>query len=41
MEKKFAVPFIVPALSIIKITAFSTQAGGDVSAGWEGWIENA
>jgi len=38
--KNTLVPFFVPALAIIKITAYSTQAGGQISAGWEGWIED-
>lgn len=38
--KDFAVPLKFPALSIIKATAWSAQAGGDVAFNWSGWHEN-
>lgn len=35
----FPVPIKVPALTKIKVSAFATQAGGDASVGYFGWIE--
>lgn len=32
-------PERIPALAIVKVTAWSTQAGGTVSGGWDGFIE--
>lgn len=32
-------PERIPALAIVKITAWSTQAGGTISAGWDGFVE--
>ena len=38
-EKVFIIPLVFPSLCIIKITAYSAQAGGDISIGYDGWIE--
>lgn len=37
--KQFSLPLKFPALSIIKGTAYSLQAGGDVSFSYNGWLE--
>jgi len=37
--RDFPVPLKIPALTVIKITAYATQAGAEVSASWSGWIE--
>lgn len=37
--KEFPCPVTAPALSIIKMTAWSVQAGGDVAGSWGGWHE--
>jgi len=38
-EKTFRVPLKFPALSVLKATAYSSQAGGDVSFNFDGWCE--
>lgn len=38
-EKVFKVPLKFPALCIIKATCYSSQAGGDMSFNYDGWIE--
>jgi len=38
-EKTFRVPLKFPALSVLKATAYSSQAGGDISFNYDGWIE--
>lgn len=32
-------PERIPSLAIVKVTAWSTQAGGTVSGGWDGFVE--
>lgn len=39
LQETLSIPEIYPALSIIKATAFSAQAGGNVAFGYTGWIE--
>lgn len=38
-EKTFRVPLKFPALSIIKVTVYSAQVGGDIAVNYDGWIE--
>jgi len=38
--RKFNNPIKIPAKSIIKATAWATQAGGNISASWEGILVN-
>lgn len=37
--KNFTIPLKFPALCIIKSTAYSSQAGGDIAFSFDGWIE--
>ena len=37
--KDYPCPLAAPGLSIVKLTAWSSQAGGDVAASWGGWYE--
>jgi len=39
LDLPFPIPIRVPAFTKIKVSAYATQAGGDASVGWFGWIE--
>lgn len=40
LELEFCPPLLIPALSIIKVSAWATATGGDVSAGFKGYLNN-
>lgn len=40
-QHPFLMPRSIPAFAIVKCTAYSTSAGSDVSASWEGLLVNA